>query len=195
MMADYYEPYPRWRISRAVVVAGQLGCGAAAIARNVAARTGLPFVDLDRSIEHEAGRSLARIAFDEGREGVARRAESILDEVVGRSPRGLVALGRAWPPPSAGWMLMKRSYFIHIDRTYDYIAKRIQREFVRAGDWLFDGMPLPSGEPDGLRPLFAERDALLANAGIVLDAGDQHVHDVAEVLLDSLEDAAGAERL
>jgi len=192
---DYYDPYPRWRIRKTAIVAGQLGCGAPAVARHVAARTGLPFVEIDRLVEHEAGRSLARIAFEEGRDGVEQRAESILGRIVGQSPYGLVALDHAWVPTTVRKLLMHRTYFMHLKRSHEYLATRIGRELHRAGDWMLDGKTLPPTETADLPPLHGRRAPLLADARIVLDAGDRHIHDVAEILLDSLEHVADAERL
>jgi shikimate kinase len=194
-MSDYYEPYPRLRLSRAVVLAGQIGCGAAAIGRNVASRTGLPFSEVDRLIEHEAGSSLARLVVEEGPEGLAGRAEAVLARLAGRSPRGLIVVDRAWLPLTARDLLRRRTHFVFIRRPADYLFERLDQELRRSGDWILGGLEVPIRDAVDLKPLLDRRDPLLRESRIVLDGGSGHVHRVAEVLLDSLERICGADSL
>ena len=52
-MDDYYSPHPRVQLDQAIAIAGQIGSGARMIGRCLSARTGLPFVDVDRQVEHD----------------------------------------------------------------------------------------------------------------------------------------------
>jgi shikimate kinase len=194
-MSDYYEPYPRLRLPKAVVLAGQIGCGAAAIGRNVASRTGLPFSEVDRLIEHEAGSSLARLVVEEGHEGLAGRAEAVLDRLTGRSPRGLIVVDRAWLPLSAREILRRRTRFVFIRRPADYLLERLDQELRRSGDWILGGLQAPIRDVVDLKPLLDRRELLLRESRIVLDGGSGHANRVAEVLLDSLERICGADAI
>jgi shikimate kinase len=191
-MNDYYEPYPRLRLSRSVVLAGQLGCGAAVIGRHIASRTGLPFCEVDRSVEHEVGCSLARLAFEEGPGYIERRAEAILTRLVSRSPFGVVVLDRAWLPPTARGVLHRQTHFVHIQRPVEYLTKRLDQEIRRAGDWVLGGSSIGPEERIDPDRLIDRRRLLLGEAHVVLDAGEQHEIHVADLLLESLEQVSGA---
>lgn len=194
-MSDYYEPHARLRLGKTVVLGGQIGCGAAAIGRNVAARIGLSFSEVDRLLEHEAGMSLAKLAFEDGPDRIGLRAESVLARLVQRPPHGIVVLDRAWPPPSAQEILSRQALFVRIDRPADYLARRWAVELERSGDWLLGGasLRLPIQDAGDLQPFFAQREVLLREAQIVLEAGDQHANRVADLLLESFEQISGAE--
>ena len=194
-MSDYYEPHARLRLGKTVVLGGQIGCGAAAIGRNVAARIGLSFSEVDRLIEHEAGMSLAKLAFEDGFDRIGLRAESALARLVGRPPHGLVVLDRAWPPATAREILAREALFVRIDRPEDYLARRWAVKLERSGDWVLGGtsLRLPIEDARDLQPFFEGREPLLREAQIVLEAGDQHANRVADLLLESFEQISGAE--
>ena len=86
------------------VRAGQLGCGAAAVGRNLAAQTGLAFAEIDRLIEYEAGgRSLARIAVEDGIGRLAAWADASLERLPAAAlRRGASANKRLDSPGSPG---------------------------------------------------------------------------------------------
>jgi len=194
-MSDYYDPHARLRLGKAVVLGGQIGCGAAAIGRSVSARLGLAFSEVDRLIEHDAGMSLAKLAFEDGPERIGLRAESVLARLVQRPPHGIVVLDRAWPPPTAREILTRQAIFVQIHRPEDYLARRWAAELERAGDWVLGGssLRLPIQDVRDLQPFFAQREPLLRESQIVLAAGDQHANRVADLLLESFEQISGAE--
>jgi len=194
-MSDYYEPHARLRLGKTVVLGGQIGCGAAAIGRNVSGRIGLSFSEVDRLIEHEAGMSLAKLAFEDGPDRIGLRAESVLARLVQRPPHGIVVLDRAWPGPSAREILSHQALFVRIDRPAEYLAGRWAVELERSGDWLLGetSLRLPIQDARDLEPFFARRETLLCEAQIVLEAGDRHANRVADLLLESFEQISGAE--
>jgi shikimate kinase len=194
-MTDYYDPHPRIRLGRSVVLAGHIGSGAAAIGRHVCSRTGLPFHEIDRLIEHEAGCSLARLVVERGRDRVERWAEAVLTRLVDHPPYGVIVFENAWPPLRAYQVLRLRSHFVCIQRPTGYLLDRIESEVRRAGDWILEGQSLPVHEEVDLKPLLDRRTPLLCKARIVLDAGEKHVNHVAGVLLESFEEISGAEVL
>lgn len=180
--AGYYDPQPRVALTRPIVLAGQIGCGARLIARTLAARTGLAFAEIDRLVEHEAGRALGQIVLEEGEERVARWATSVLERVVAQRPFGLIVLDLAWPLLPTNSATLGRSSLVRVERDLAFLQERLEHEVRRAGRWiLFDS------DARALR-----RGSLLDQAGIVLDAGREHEHRMAEVLLESLEPMLGA---
>jgi len=171
--SDYYDPHPRVTIDKPIVLAGQIGSGAPAIGRGVAARTGLRFSEIDRMVEHGAGCSLAALAASEGIAIVEERADGALRRVVARPPFGLIVLEHAWPA-GCGDVLREHAHLVNIDRPLEYLSARAES----APAWSS-----------------SDREALLSLAHTVLDAGMQHVHSVVSLLLESLERIAGAQRL
>lgn len=186
-MSDYYEPHPRVRFERPIVLAGQIGCGAAAVAWQVAAQTGIRFVSVDRLIEHDAGRELARLAVEEGMARLIARTDAVLERVATEAPFGLIVVDRAWPSMAVQETLRRKTLFLHLQRPYDHLARHFDEELRRAGDWILRD-PLPStGATAGLREICAHREALLREAEIVVEGGELHAQPLAQLLLESLE--------
>ena len=185
-MTSYYDPYPLLRLSRPVVLAGQIGCGARLVGRSLSARTGLPFAEVDRLIEHEAGRSLIRIAHEDGAAHIEHGALRVLERLATRPPFGLIVLDGAWPAGDSLPQLIEKMDFVHLQRAPAFLHERLLKERQRAGEWIVYGDSMPSAEPLDLEAVFARRRPLLDQAGTVLDAGLQHEHRMAEVLMDAL---------
>lgn len=188
-MDDYYSPHPRWVLRRPLVVAGSLGTGARGIARGVAGRSGLPFVDVDRRIEHEAGASLSRLARDGGPTRVATEARRVLESVALERPAALVAIGVAWPSSDAARLFRRAMDFVRVRRSATVTAAR-RRALLEASPWVASLQACAEGR--AVAPPDAD---LLSRAGIVLDAGDRHAHQIAELLMDELELVMQAERI
>lgn len=195
-MSDYYDPQPRLVLDQPILLAGQIGCGAAAIARNVCGRTGLSFVEVDRFLEHRAGRSLARLATEQGREALARSTTTALLELVPKRPAGLIVLGNAWPWQDDGFFeqLLAGVHLVQIVRPAAFLLPRIENEVARAGDWIVADWPNWGRDSETPEESVAHAERFLANrlpllqiAQTLLDAGEQHENSVAEILLASLE--------
>jgi shikimate kinase len=63
---DYYSWKPTLRLTRPLVLCGVPGAGVGRTARAVNLLTGVPFVWLDRRVEHQLGRSVEVVQFREG---------------------------------------------------------------------------------------------------------------------------------
>lgn len=186
-MSDYYDPHPRLRLSRPVVLAGDFGCGSAAVAWQIAAQTGIGFRSIDRLIEHDAGCALARLAVEEGTARLVARTDALLERVVDETPFGIVVIDRTWPSLAVRDVLRRRTLFARLDRPYAHLARHFDEELRRAGDWILRDLSSASGEPVGLREVRAHRAMLLREAELVFEAGDLHVHRIAEQLLEAFE--------
>lgn len=202
---DYYDPHPRLVLDRPVLLAGQIGCGAAAIARNVCARTGLSFVEIDRDLEHRAGRSLARIATEDGPGRLEAWAGEVLLHLARQRPAGLVVLSNAWPPQDSGFLeeLASLVQIVRIDRSPQFLGPRLDTAVSRSGDWIVSAWPgwaqamaSDTVQDRASRDRFlARRSPLLDSAQTLLDAGDQHENAAAEILMAALERVLDADRL
>ena len=194
-MRDYYDPQPCLRLSRPIVLAGQIGAGTRLIGRALCARTGLPFVEVDRQIEHEAGRSLTRIAVEESVDRLSSLARSVFERLALQRPWSVIVFDHAWPTPEASAFLGKRVDFVHVERPTDFLFERLEKELAGDNRWLLEGqLEKVQSEADHAR-LLEQREPLLRGARIMLDAGHQHELAIASILLEALEPVAGAQPL
>ena len=191
-MSDYYDPYPRLRLSRSIVLAGDVGCGAAAVAWQISAQSGIGFRSIDRLIEHEAGCALARLAVEEGTARLVARTDAMVERVANETPFGIVVIDRTWPSLAVRDVLRRRTLFARLARPYEHLVRNFDEELRRAGDWILRDLVSANGEPVGLREICAHRAALLREAELVFEGGDLHVHRIAQQLLEALEQLVDA---
>lgn len=193
-MNGYYDPFPTMVLSRPLLIGGHLGSGTRLIGRSLCARTGLPFVDIDRKIEHEAGLSLAQIAAADGRRRIESWAESMLDRFARQRPWSVIVLDRAWPRRDLQRLLSDRVDFVHVLRAQEYLLDRMRKELYGPANWLLQGEPKeicdPGRWPDTLDAWLARRAPLLDFASVLLDAERLHPHRVAGLLMESLDSVA-----
>jgi len=147
-----------------VSLLGIRGAGKTAIGARLAARLGVPFVELDRRIEAEAGLSLAEIFALHG-EAYYRRLEA-------NAVAGLLNDGRPAVVATGGGIVTNAPAFEMLARRTTTIWLRASlddhwRRVVRQGD------PRPmAGRPAAraeLRKLIAEREPLYRRAAIRID--------------------------
>lgn len=187
---DYYDPFPRMQLARPIVLGGQIGCGARLVARSLCARTGLPFVDVDRQIEHEAGASLDQLAQDQSPGRIAHWARMILERHSIQRPWSVIALDRAWPTSEVTPLLRRKVDFVHIQRTPDFLLPRMRKVLGVKGAWVAGGMTESIGNITEMNSLLERRSTLLAEAGILLDAGSRHELEIAAIVQESLDSVA-----
>ena len=197
-VSDYYEPYARLVLSRPLVIGGQFGCGTRLIARSLCASTGLPFVDVDRKIEHEAGRSLARIAHEEGLGRVEEWSTLLLERVVSQRPCAVIVFDHAWPSDEIASLFGEKCDFIHVERDVVSLVQRASKDLSGTASWLAaEGLSDASKSDDwtldrAIEAIFARRAALLQTAGTLIAAEGLHAHEVAQLLRESLEPFAAS---
>jgi shikimate kinase len=75
-----------------LVLVGPMGAGKSTIGRRLAARLGLPFIDMDAHIEARAGAAVTKIFEREGEAGFRARERQMLDEAL-HGPSGIIAAG------------------------------------------------------------------------------------------------------
>lgn len=104
-----------------------MGAGKSAVAFAVAAVTGRTAVDLDRVIEHAAGRSIARIWQSEGEAGFRRRElEALREQLVGAV---VIALGGGALTDDEAWDLVKaRTCSVWLDAPLDVLWQRAGKD-------------------------------------------------------------------
>jgi shikimate kinase len=92
-MEGYYDYTPTAELHRHLVIAGYLGDETRRIGYQLASLTGLPVTDLDRKIEHHAGKSVWELIWSEG-EGRYRELERrYLGRLLDERPWSILTLG------------------------------------------------------------------------------------------------------
>lgn len=192
-MDDYYSPHPRVQLDQAIAIAGQIGSGARMIGRCLSARTGLPFVDVDRQVEHENGASLRAQVASVGPRRLAERARDVLERVSLQRPWPVIVLDAAWPSIAATHLFTRRLALVYVQRPDSFLLEHVEKDLHRAGQWLVGDRPFVFRDARDLEHLHRDRAEILAKARILYDAEDLHPHRVAEALQDALGAMGGLE--
>lgn len=126
--------------ARPLLLNGFMATGKSTVGRLLAARVGLPFVDLDARIEARAGKKIAEIFAQEG-EGVFRSLErQALNEVQSESPAVVALGGGALLHSETRWSALERAVVVTLQASPATLLHRAQRDansvrpLLRGGD-------------------------------------------------------------
>lgn len=92
-MSDYYDHHPLVTLDRHLAVAGYFGDETRQIGYQLAALTGLGVSDLDRTIEHHAGKSVWELIWTEGEERYRSLERDHLGRLLAARPLSILTLG------------------------------------------------------------------------------------------------------
>jgi len=158
---------------RSIFLYGPPGSGKSTLGKVLAERLGLPFQDLDRVIERNAGRSVRRIFAESGEAAFRALERKALEEVSGEHAPQVVALG--------GGALLDPACRACAEACGDVLLLACPPETLRARVARAPGVR-PLVADDGaaqLDALLARRAAHYASFPRRLSTGDVPVHDVA----------------
>ena len=116
----YYSCAPTVQLERPVALAGFLGSRVPLTGALLSAMTGLPLVDLDRAVEHEAGRSTQRIDRELGLGSRVVLEGRVLSRVLRERPPPIIALGYDTLNDEGLLALLRaQSRLLYIERGFD----------------------------------------------------------------------------
>jgi shikimate kinase len=110
---------------------GPTGAGKTSIGRQLAARYGMPFLDLDQEIERQTGVPVSRIFDVEGEEGFRRRESTLLDECSRRRGVLLASGAGAVLAPANRRHLIERGYVVWLQITVPMQLQRLAHDTSR----------------------------------------------------------------
>jgi XRE family transcriptional regulator, aerobic/anaerobic benzoate catabolism transcriptional regulator len=147
-----------------VALLGLRGAGKSTLGAKLAASLDLPFVELDREVEREAGAGLGEVFSIYGQEAFRRFERRALERVLRQHTRAVIATGGSLVgEPETYAMLREHCFCIWLKASpEEHMARVIAQGDMRP----FRGR---SAALDEIRRILAERDPLYARADAVID--------------------------
>jgi len=147
-----------------VALVGLRGAGKSTLGQKLARALDVPFVELDREVEREAGASLAEVFAMYGQEGFRRFERKALARVLKDHPRAVIAAGGGIVNEPETWRILHDNCFcVWLKASPEEHMKRVMDQ----GDMRpFHGR---AAALDEIRRLLAEREPLYARADAAID--------------------------
>ena len=182
-LSNYYEHGPLVLLQRPVVLIGFLGVDQHGLGRDLAALSGLPLIEVDRWIEHEAGQSLVALVQTQGIETLRQLEDRFLAQALTTRPPGIVILGDG--------ALIKRGNLQQVldKATLVYLKLSLASTYWKLRHQAVGSHPLllqPPESTEELRPLLAERQGGFDQAHVTLDMDEMPPEAALRHLLDKL---------
>lgn len=151
-----------------VALIGLRGAGKSTLGAQLAAEHGVPFIELDREIEREAGTSMNEILLLHGQPGYRRYERRALLRIAEEHPDGVVMTtgGSIVSERETFDLLQSRFYCVWLKTSPDEHMARV----IAQGDMRpFDSNVASHEALDDIRRILASREALYARADAVVD--------------------------
>jgi XRE family aerobic/anaerobic benzoate catabolism transcriptional regulator len=160
-LVEEEERTPR---SERVALVGLRGAGKSTLGTKLAHELGVPFVELDREVEREAGAKLGEVFTIYGQEAFRRFEQRALERVLSQHPRAVIATGGSIvTAPAAYQRLLQRCICVWLKTSPEEHMSRV----IAQGDLRpFKGR---SAAIDEIHKLLADRDPLYARADFTVD--------------------------
>ena len=171
---------PAARAARIALV-GLRGAGKSTLGEKLAQALGVPFVELDREVEKEAGTSLPEVFALYGQDAFRRFERRALERVLNENDRAVIATGGGLvTDPSSYELLLERCFCVWLKASpQEHMARVIAQGDMRP----FKGR---SAALEEIRKLLADRDRLYARAPLALDTTGKTVRQTLQELRKAL---------
>jgi len=157
-------------VEKPIALIGLRGAGKSTLGAKLAASMSLPFVELDREVEKEAGAPLTEVFAMYGQDAFRRFERRALERVLAEQPRAVIATGGS---------------LVTNPGTYDLLLERCRCIWLRASAQEHMARVLAQGDTrpfkgrsaalDEIRKLLADRERLYGRAGSVVDTSGKSV--------------------
>ena len=175
LLTTSFGPGERKGRERRIALIGLRGAGKSTLGAQLAAQRGVPFVELDREIEREAGTSMNEILLLHGQSGYRRYERRALFRIAEDHADGVVMTtgGSIVSERETFDLLQSRFYCVWLKASPEEHMNRV----VAQGDMRpFDTTRGASSEAmEDLRRILASREALYARADAVVDTAARTV--------------------
>jgi XRE family transcriptional regulator, aerobic/anaerobic benzoate catabolism transcriptional regulator len=158
------------RQQKCIALLGLRGAGKSTLGEKLAQALDVPFVELDREVEKEAGAELGEVFAMYGQEAFHRFERRALERVLAQHERAVIATGGSLVTDAATYKLLReRCLCVWLKASpEEHMARVIAQGDMRP----FKGR---SAALDEIRQLLADRDRLYSRADLVLDTSARTV--------------------
>jgi len=164
-----------------IALIGLRGAGKSTLGAKLAEHLKIPFVELDREVEREAGARLAEVFALYGQDAFRRFERRALERVLNENERAVIAAG-------GGLVTDPLSYELLLERCFCVWLKASPQEHMTRVIAQGDMRPFKgrSAALDEIRRLLADRDRLYARAPLTLDTTGKSVRQTLQELRKAL---------
>ena len=157
-------------VEKPIALIGLRGAGKSTLGAKLAASLSLPFVELDREVEKEAGAPLAEMFAMYGQDAFRRFERRALERVLAEQPRAVIAAGGSLvTDPGTYELLLERCRCIWLKASaQEHMARVLAQGDTRP----FKGR---AAALDEIRKLLADRDRLYGRASTTVDTSGKTV--------------------
>jgi len=157
-------------VEKPIALIGLRGAGKSTLGAKLAAALSLPFVELDREVEKEAGAPLGEVFAMYGQDAFRRFERRALERVLAEQPRAVIATGGSLvTDPGTYDLLLERCRCVWLKASaQEHMARVLAQGDTRP----FKGR---SAALDEIRKLLADRERLYGRAGTVVDTSAKSV--------------------
>jgi XRE family aerobic/anaerobic benzoate catabolism transcriptional regulator len=171
---------------KCIALLGLRGAGKSTLGAKLAESMKVPFVELDREVEKEAGAELGEVFAMYGQEAFRRFERRALERVLAQHERAVIATGGSLvTDPSTYKLLLERCVCVWLKASpEEHMARVIAQGDMRP----FRGRNAP-GRPSALeeiRKLLADRDRLYARADVTVDTSGKALRQTLTELRNAL---------
>ena len=165
-----------------IALLGLRGAGKSTLGEKLAQALGVPFIELDREVEREAGARLDEVFALYGQDAFRRFERRALERVLNQHERAVIATGGSLvTDPSSYELLLERCYCVWLKASAQEHMSRV----IAQGDLRpFSGR---SAALDEIRKLLADRERLYARAPLSLDTSGKTVRQSLQELRKALQ--------
>ena len=186
-MSNYYEPGPLVLLQRPVALIGFLGVDQHGLGRDLAALSGLPLIEVDRWIEHQAGQSLVALVQTQGIEALRGLEDRFLAQALATRPPGIVVLGDGALIKGGNLQqVLDKATLVYLKMSLASTYWKLRQPALEAAQRPHPLLLQPPESTAQLRPLLAERQGGFDQAHVTLDMDEMTTETALRHLLDKL---------
>jgi len=157
-------------LEKPIALVGLRGAGKSTLGAKLAASLEMPFVELDREVEKEAGAPLAEVFAMYGQDAFRRFERRALERVLAAHPRAVIAAGGSLvTDPGTYELLLERCRTVWLKASPQ---EHMSRVLAQGDTRPFKGR---SAALDEIRKLLVDRDRLYGRAAAVIDTSGKSV--------------------
>lgn len=188
-MDGYYDYGPVVALERHVVLGGFLGEETRMVAYRAAALLGLSAVDIDRSVEHDAGRSVWDLIWERGEEDYRRLEKKHIERALKARPFTLISLGDgALIDDEVRDTVLDASHLVVLDVDLANCFWRLKGTERSASDFWHPLYAGPLERIEQVRPFFQRRRPGMDSASHQLPLGGTSAHRAVDKLVDLVKE-------